>query len=298
MALLKSSCPDLELITCGKVRDLYRIDDNTLLFVATDRISAFDVIMKNGVPGKGKLLTQMSVFWFNYLKDILPNHIITTEFDQMPEKVQKYRDQLEYRCLLVKKLKVFSVEAIVRGYITGSAWSEYKKKGTVCDITLPEGLKESQSFEKALYTPSTKAEIGQHDENIHPSKVPEIIGDKYADQISEISVKLYTKAKEYALSKGIIIADTKFEFGRDDTGILYLVDEVLTPDSSRFWLSLNYEVGKNQESFDKQYLRNYLLSIDFDKKTSIELPNDIITKTMERYIETYKMITDSDPTFL
>ncbi|CAG8581004.1 22217_t:CDS:2 [Rhizophagus irregularis] len=278
MALLKSSCPDLELITCGKVRDLYRIDDNTLLFVATDRISAFDVIMKNGVPGKGKLLTQMSVFWFNYLKDILPNHIITTEFDQMPEKVQKYRDQLEYRCLLVKKLKVFSVEAIVR-----SAWSEYKKKGTVCDITLPEGLKESQSFEKALYTPSTKAEIGQHDENIHPSKVPEIIGDKYADQISEISVKLYTKAKEYALSKGIIIADTKFEFGRDDTGILYLVDEVLTPDSS---------------SFDKQYLRNYLLSIDFDKKTSIELPNDIITKTMERYIETYKMITDSDPTFL
>ncbi|UZO29833.1 uncharacterized protein OCT59_023288 [Rhizophagus irregularis] len=240
----------------------------------------------------------MSVFWFNYLKDILPNHIITTEFDQMPEKVQKYRDQLEYRCLLVKKLKVFSVEAIVRGYITGSAWSEYKKKGTVCDITLPEGLKESQSFEKALYTPSTKAEIGQHDENIHPSKVPEIIGDKYADQISEISVKLYTKAKEYALSKGIIIADTKFEFGRDDTGILYLVDEVLTPDSSRFWLSLNYEVGKSQESFDKQYLRNYLLSIDFDKKTSIELPNDIITKTMERYIETYKMITDSDPTFL
>ncbi|EXX60367.1 phosphoribosylaminoimidazolesuccinocarboxamide synthase [Rhizophagus irregularis DAOM 197198w] len=189
--------------------------------------------MKNGVPGKEKLLTQISVFWFNYLKDILPNHIITTEFDQ-----------------------IFSVEAIVRGYITGSAWSEYKKKGTVCDTTLPEGLKEGQSFEKALYTPSTKAEIG------------------------------------------IIIADTEFEFGRDDTGILYIVDEVLTPDSSRFWLSLNYEVGKSQESFDKQYLRNYLLSIDFDKKTSIELPNDIVTKTMERYIEAYKMITDSDPTFL
>uniref|UniRef100_U9U2M8 Phosphoribosylaminoimidazole-succinocarboxamide synthase n=1 Tax=Rhizophagus irregularis (strain DAOM 181602 / DAOM 197198 / MUCL 43194) TaxID=747089 RepID=U9U2M8_RHIID len=244
------SCPDLELITCGKVRDLYRIDDNTLLFVATDRISAFDVIMKNGVPGKEKLLTQISVFWFNYLKDILPNHIITTEFDQMSEK-----------------------KAIVRGYITGSAWSEYKKKGTVCDTTLPEGLKEGQSFEKALYTPN-------------------------ADQISEISVKLYTKAKKYALSKGIIIADTEFEFGRDDTGILYIVDEVLTPDSSRFWLSLNYEVGKSQESFDKQYLRNYLLSIDFDKKTSIELPNDIVTKTMERYIEAYKMITDSDPTFL
>ncbi|CAB4490999.1 uncharacterized protein OCT59_003280 [Rhizophagus irregularis] len=191
--------------------------------------------MKNGVPGKEKLLTQISVFWFNYLKDILPNHIITTEFDQMSEK-----------------------KAIVRGYITGSAWSEYKKKGTVCDTTLPEGLKEGQSFEKALYTPSTKAEIGQH--------VPEM--------------------------------QIKFQKFRDDTGILYIVDEVLTPDSSRFWLSLNYEVGKSQESFDKQYLRNYLLSIDFDKKTSIELPNDIVTKTMERYIEAYKMITDSDPTFL
>ncbi|CAB4407809.1 unnamed protein product [Rhizophagus irregularis] len=223
----KNSCPDLELITCGKVRDLYRIDDNTLLFVATDRISAFDVIMKNGVPGKEKLLTQISVFWFNYLKDILPNHIITTEFDQMSEK----------------KLSFVDI------YITGSAWSE----------SLPEGLKESQSFEKALYTPSTKAEIGQH--------------------VPEINMQI------------------KFQKFRDDTGILYIVDEVLTPDSSRFWLSLNYEVGKSQESFDKQYLRNYLLSIDFDKKTSIELPNDIVTKTMERYIEAYKMITDSDPTF-
>ncbi|CAG8637120.1 16500_t:CDS:2 [Funneliformis mosseae] len=298
MALLESSCPNLELVTRGKVRDLYRVDDNTLLFVATDRISAFDVIMKNGIPGKGKLLTQLSVFWFNYLKDMLPNHVITTEIDQMPEKVQQYREQLDNRCLLVRNLKVFPVEAIVRGYITGSAWAEYKKKGTVCDITLPEGLKESQQFELPLYTPSTKAEIGQHDENIHPNKVPEIIGEKYARQISEISLKLYTKAKEYALSKGIIIADTKFEFGRDDAGILYLVDEVLTPDSSRFWLVSNYEVGKCQDSFDKQYLRNYLLSIGFDKKTGIELPIDIVKKTMDRYIEAYKLLTDSDPTFL
>ncbi|CAI2164196.1 14031_t:CDS:2 [Funneliformis geosporum] len=298
MALLESSCPNLELVTRGKVRDLYRVDENTLLFVATDRISAFDVIMKNGIPGKGKLLTQLSVFWFNYLKDMLPNHVITTEIDQMPEKVQKYRVQLEHRCLLVRNLKVFPVEAIVRGYITGSAWAEYKKNGTVCDITLPEGLKESQQFELPLYTPSTKAEIGQHDENIHPNKVPEIIGVKYAQQISEFSVKLYTKAKEYALRKGIIIADTKFEFGRDEAGILYLVDEVLTPDSSRFWLVSNYEVGRCQDSFDKQYLRNYLLSIGFDKKTGIELPSDIVKKTMERYIEAYKLLTDSDPTFL
>ncbi|CAG8448988.1 17901_t:CDS:2 [Funneliformis caledonium] len=305
MALLESSCPNLELVTRGKVRDLYRVDDNTLLFVATDRISAFDVIMKNGIPGKGKLLTQLSVFWFNYLKDMLPNHVITTEIDQMPEKVQQYREQLDNRCLLVRNLKVFPVEAIVRGYITGvlsiivgSAWAEYKKKGTVCDITLPEGLKESQQFELPLYTPSTKADIGQHDENIHPNKVPEIIGEKYARQISEISLKLYTKAKEYALSKGIIIADTKFEFGRDDAGILYLVDEVLTPDSSRFWLVSNYEVEKCQDSFDKQYLRNYLLSIGFDKKTGIELPIDIVKKTMDRYIEAYKLLTDSDPTFL
>ncbi|CAI2172243.1 14320_t:CDS:2 [Funneliformis geosporum] len=293
MALLESSCPNLELVTRGKVRDLYRVDENTLLFVATDRISAFD-----GIPGKGKLLTQLSVFWFNYLKDMLPNHVITTEIDQMPEKVQKYRVQLEHRCLLVRNLKVFPVEAIVRGYITGSAWAEYKKNGTVCDITLPEGLKESQQFELPLYTPSTKAEIGQHDENIHPNKVPEIIGVKYAQQISEFSVKLYTKAKEYALRKGIIIADTKFEFGRDEAGILYLVDEVLTPDSSRFWLVSNYEVGRCQDSFDKQYLRNYLLSIGFDKKTGIELPSDIVKKTMERYIEAYKLLTDSDPTFL
>ncbi|CAG8542275.1 9090_t:CDS:2 [Acaulospora colombiana] len=212
MALLESVCPELNLVARGKVRDLYRVDDDSLLFVATDRISAFDVIMKN-----------------------------------MPAIVQKYKDQLEHRCLLVKNLKVFPVEAIVRGYITGSAWSEYKRKGSVCDIPLPEGLLESQSFDKVMYTPSTKAEIGQHDENIHPSKVPEIVGEKCAQDIAELSVKLYSKARDYAIEKGIIIADTKFEFGVDSGGRLHLVDEVLTPDSSRFWLSDNHEVGKSQE---------------------------------------------------
>ncbi|CAG8495689.1 5121_t:CDS:2 [Dentiscutata erythropus] len=213
----------------------------------------------------------------------------------MPASVQKYRDQLENRCLLVKNLKVFPVEAVVRGYITGSAWLEYKKKRSVCDILLPEGLLESQSFEKPLYTPSTKAEIGSHDENIHPDKVVEIVGEKIAHDIAETSVKLYSKASKYAHDKGIIIADTKFEFGADSDGNLFLVDEVLTPDSSRFWLSSNYKVGEKQDSLDKQYLRDYLLSIEFDRKTSIQLPENIVQKVSERYVEIYKLLTGCDP---
>ncbi|CAG8463331.1 82_t:CDS:2 [Diversispora eburnea] len=298
MALIESVCPDLNLIARGKVRDLYRIDENSLLFVATDRISAYDVILKNGIPGKGKILTQISVFWFKYLKDIVPNHLITCNLNDMPEILQKYKDQLEHRCMLVKNLKVLQVEAIVRGYITGSAWSEYKKKGSICDIPLPEGLQESQSFENPLYTPSTKAEIGQHDQNIHPSKASEIIGENFANDIAKISIKLYEKARDYAFKKGIIIADTKFEFGIDSNKIIYLVDEVLTPDSSRFWLSSKYEIGRSQDSFDKQYVRDYLTSIGFDKKTSITLPDYIIHKTREKYIEAYKLLTGNEPDFL
>ncbi|CAG8459809.1 8934_t:CDS:2 [Acaulospora morrowiae] len=298
MALLESVCPDLNLVSRGKVRDLYRVDDDSLLFVATDRISAFDVIMKNGIPGKGKILTRISVFWFNFLKDVVPNHLITSDFAKMPAIVQKYKDQLEHRCLLVKNLRVFQVEAIVRGYITGSAWSEYKRKGSVCDIPLPEGLLESQCFDRALYTPSTKAEIGQHDENIHPSKVPEIIGEEFARDITELSIKLYSKAKDYAIEKGIIIADTKFEFGADTNGKIYLVDEVLTPDSSRFWPSSNYAVGRGQESFDKQYVRDYLTSIGFDKKTGIDLPDDVVRQTQEKYVEAYRLLTGFEPDFL
>ncbi|KAI8069712.1 phosphoribosylaminoimidazole-succinocarboxamide synthase [Gongronella butleri] len=292
MALVESHCPDLKLVARGKVRDLYEVDEKSLLFVATDRISAFDVIMKNAIPGKGKILTQLSLFWFDLLKDVLPNHLITANFDEMPSHVQKYRDQLEGRSILVKKMRVLPIEAIVRGYITGSGMVEYQKKGTICDIPLPTGLVESQKLPEVLFTPSTKAEIGDHDENIHPSKMVDILGSKeLADQVTEAAIRLYTKASEFAAQRGIIIADTKFEFGLDENNQLCLVDEVLTPDSSRFWPANNYEAGRVQESFDKQVLRNYLLSIGFDKKTSIELPADVTTKTLDRYLEVYQFLT-------
>ncbi|KAG0320716.1 Bifunctional purine biosynthetic protein ade1 [Dissophora globulifera] len=293
-AVVTTSCPDLELIARGKVRDLYRVDEHSLLFVATDRISAFDVIMNNGITNKGKLLTEISVFWFSLLKDVLPNHLITANFDQMPAKVKQYRDQLEGRSMLVKSLRVLPIESIVRGYITGSAWSEYKKKGTVCDIQLPEGMQESQPFPEPLWTPSTKAEIGDHDENIHPNKVPAIIGEKHAAEMARVSVELYTKARNYAAEHGIIIADTKFEFGVDEHDNLYLIDEVLTPDSSRFWPASTYKVGAGQDSFDKQYLRNYLESVGFDKTKGITLPEDVVVQTMAKYQEAYKLLTGKD----
>ncbi|KAK9711097.1 Bifunctional purine biosynthetic protein ade1 [Basidiobolus ranarum] len=295
-ALLNSECPDLKLLARGKVRDVYRVDEKTILFVATDRISAFDVIMKNPIPGKGKILTQLSNFWFDFLKDVLPNHLLTTDFEKMPDIVKQYRDQLEGRCLLVKSLKIHPIEAIVRGYISGSGWVEYQKQGTVCDIKLPEGLSESQVLEKPLFTPSTKADYGDHDENIHPSKVAGIIGEANAKAMEEAAIKLYVKARDYAYERGIIIADTKFEFGADEEGNLILADEVLTPDSSRFWPLDKYEAGRGQDSFDKQYLRDYLLSINYDKKTPIELPEDVIQNTLNKYIEAYTKITGKVPT--
>ncbi|KAJ1677644.1 Bifunctional purine biosynthetic protein ade1, partial [Spiromyces aspiralis] len=228
-ALLESNCPDLELIARGKVRDLYRIDDNSLLFVATDRISAYDVKMKTSIPNKGRILTQMSIFWFKYLEDIVPNHIITADINEMPENVRQYRDQLEGRCLLVKKLKMLPIEAIVRGHLSGSGWKEYKQNGTVCGIPLPENLKESEKLPEPLYTPSTKAEDGNHDENIHPDKVKEMIDAELADHVAHLSKEIYIKAAELAEKKGIIIADTKLEFGVDKEGNVVLADEVLTP---------------------------------------------------------------------
>ncbi|KAI7870300.1 phosphoribosylaminoimidazole-succinocarboxamide synthase [Spinellus fusiger] len=292
MALLSSNCPDLKLVARGKVRDLYEVDEHSLLFVATDRISAFDVIMKNAIPGKGKLLTQISLFWFDLLKDVIPNHLITADFEKMPAHIQKYREQLEGRSLLVKKMRVLPVEAIVRGYITGSGWSEYKRKNTICDIQLPEGLIESQKLPEVLFTPSTKADIGDHDENIHPSKMVDILGDKeLADQLTKAAIDLYIKASEYAATKNIIIADTKFEFGLDENNNLVLVDEILTPDSSRFWPAATYKAGSSQDSFDKQFLRNYLESISFDKETSIELPSDVIESTLNKYKEACKLLT-------
>ncbi|KAI8620297.1 hypothetical protein BC830DRAFT_1099898 [Chytriomyces sp. MP71] len=294
MALTQSNLPTLKLLARGKVRELYELDnDNSvLLFVATDRISAYDVIMTNGITGKGKLLTAMSAFWFDHLKPVVKNHLITDNINEMPAAVQKYRDQLEGRCMLVKKLKILPVEAIVRGYITGSGWAEYKKSGTICDIPLPKGLIESQKLEKPLFTPSTKAEIGDHDENIHPSKLAEIIGADYAKKVEDLAIAIYTAAAEYALSKGIIIADTKFEFGVDEEGNVILADEVLTPDSSRFWPADLYVAGKGQPSYDKQFLRDYLTSINFDKSgAGIAIPQDIVDKTIGKYREAAEILT-------
>ncbi|KAJ2609261.1 Bifunctional purine biosynthetic protein ade1 [Coemansia sp. RSA 1365] len=294
-ALYESNCPELKLLARGKVRDLYEVDADTLLFVATDRISAYDVIMKSAVSGKGKILTQISVFWFNYLKDVVPNHLITADIEEMPPNVQKYRDQLHGRSLLVKKVEVLPIEAIVRGYITGSGWKEYQKSGTVCGIELSAGLRESQRLPAPLFTPSTKAEYGDHDENIHPDKCAEIIGKQRAEQVSKAAVELYSKAAEYAAGRGIVIADTKFEFGVDKHGAVVLIDEALTPDSSRFWPSSSYKVGRAQESYDKQYLRDYLTSIDFDMKTQIDLPPTVLDNTLKKYIEAYVKLTGNRP---
>jgi len=295
MSLVESQLDGLELLSRGKVRDVYHVDSSSLLFVASDRISAFDVIMKNGVPGKGKILTQLSLFWFDLLKDVIPNHLITANIDEMPESVRKHRDQLEGRCMLVKKLQILKIEAIVRGYISGSGWKEYQKSGTICNIQLPAGLKESEKLEFPLFTPSTKADIGEHDQNIHPDKAAEIIGKEKAEIVAKSAVELYSKARDYAAGKGIIIADTKFEFGVDENGRVILADEVLTPDSSRFWPASTYEVGRGQNSFDKQYLRDYLISVNFDMKNGIELPEDVIKNTQAKYIEVFRILTGRDP---
>ncbi|KAJ1862131.1 Bifunctional purine biosynthetic protein ade1 [Coemansia sp. RSA 2703] len=294
-ALYESNCPDLKLIARGKVRDLYEIDDSTLLFVATDRISAYDVIMNSPIAGKGKILTQISVFWFDLFKDVVPNHLITADIDAMPAVVQQYRDQLRGRSLLVKKVSVLPIEAIVRGYLAGSGWKEYQTKRTVCDIPLPDALRESQRLPEPLFTPSTKAEYGDHDENIHPDRCAEIIGRERSDEMARVALDLYNRAADYALAKGIIIADTKFEFGVDANGHIMLIDEALTPDSSRFWPKAAYKVGKSQESYDKQYLRDYLTSIDFDMHTPIDLPPVVVDNTFKKYVEAYVKLTGNRP---
>ncbi|KAL1959614.1 hypothetical protein VTO42DRAFT_1649 [Malbranchea cinnamomea] len=284
----------LPLVARGKVRDLYSIDEKTLLFVATDRISAYDVVMENPVPGKGTLLTLLTTYWFRLLSAKVPTlrtHFLTLQLPpQIPESV---RPALQDRSMQVRKLKVFPIEAIVRGYITGSAWNEYQKHGTVHGIQVPPGLKESQRFPGGpLYTPSTKAEQGQHDENIHPDQAVKILGADYATRIESLAVSLYEAAHEHALAHGIIIADTKFEFGLDEeTDEIVLVDEVLTPDSSRFWEKDKYEVGRPQESFDKQYLRNWLVGQGLKGKEGVRMPDEVVTKTAEKYQEAYEKIT-------
>jgi len=295
VAVVTSSCPTLKLLARGKVRDVYEVDADHLLFVASDRISAFDVVMANGIPGKGKILTQLSLFWFDLLKNVSENHLVTADVAKMPASVQAYRDQLDGRTMLVRRLKILPVEAIVRGYLTGSGLKEYLKSQTVSNIPLPAGLVESSKLSEPLYTPSTKAEIGAHDQNIHPDQAAKIIG-AHAETVKTLALKLYSTARDYAATRGIIIADTKFEFGTNAAGKVILADEALTPDSSRFWPAKDYKAGVVQNSFDKQYLRDYLEKIAFDKNgKGIELPKDVVDNTLTKYVEAFRLLTGKEP---
>ena len=276
----------------GKVREVYDIGDS-LIIVATDRISAFDVILKNQIRKKGTILTQMSKFWFNFTKDVIPNHMISVNVKDMPEFFQN--DDFNGNSMMCRKLEMLPIECIVRGYITGSGWVSYQKDGTICGIKLPEGLKESEKLPEPIYTPSTKAEIGLHDENISYEKSIEILearfpgkGEEYARKIKDATIALYKKCADYALSKGIIIADTKFEFGLDEDGNVVLGDEMLTPDSSRFWPLEGYEAGKSQPSFDKQFVRDWLKA---NPDSDYLLPDEVVNKTVDKYKEAFALLT-------
>ena len=288
--LLQTDIPDLPLHASGKVRDVYSVGDQQLLFIATDRISAFDYILATGIPHKGRVLSQISLFWFDYLADVVPNHLITADVDQYPLAVRKYADQLRGRSMLVQRAEMFPVECVVRGYISGSAWKEYKATGTVCGIQLPSGLQESQAFPEPIFTPSTKATSG-HDENISFDQMCKIVGVETASHLRDLTLRVYKKAAAYALNRGIIIADTKFEFGRTAKGIT-LADEVLTPDSSRFWPADKYAPGRPQDSYDKQYVRDYLEQIHWNKQPPAPaLPADVARRTSEKYLEAYFQLT-------
>lgn len=291
--IVTTDFPGLNLVHRGKVRDMYSIagHDDKLLMVATDRISAYDVVMNSPIPGKGAVLTKLSLFWFDLLSDIVENHLITADVDSYPEACKPYAEQLRGRSMLVKKTKPLPIECIVRGYISGSFWSAYQKDTVVCGFDLPKGLKESDKLPAPLFTPSTKAELGLHDENISLATMAGIVGAEKAGQIADIAIRLYQRAADYARARGIIIADTKFELGELD-GRLILIDEVLTPDSSRFWPEDKYAPGKGQPSYDKQFLRDYLSTLDWDKTPPApELPQEIIDKTRSRYEEAVERIT-------
>jgi phosphoribosylaminoimidazole-succinocarboxamide synthase len=288
--LLQTDFPDLQLHASGKVRDVYRIGDQQLLFIATDRISAFDYILATGIPHKGRVLSQISLFWFDFLADVVPNHLITSDVDQYPQPVRKYADQLRGRSMLVECAQMFPVECVVRGYISGSAWKEYKATGKVSGVTLPVGLTESDAFPEPIFTPSTKATTG-HDENISFDQMCQLVGAETASHLRDLTLRVYKKAAAYARQRGIIIADTKFEFGRTAKGIT-LADEVLTPDSSRFWPADKYAPGRSQESYDKQYVRDYLEQIHWNKQPPAPaLPDDVARHTSEKYLEAYFQLT-------
>jgi phosphoribosylaminoimidazole-succinocarboxamide synthase len=288
--LLQTNIPELKLHASGKVRDVYTVGDKQLLFVATDRISAFDYILATGIPYKGQVLTQISLFWFEFLADVVPNHLITADVGQFPATVRKYADQLRGRSMLVERAEMFPVECVVRGYISGSAWKEYKATGEVCGIKLPTGLRESDALPEPIFTPSTKATTG-HDENISFDRMGEIVGAETASRLRDLTLNVYSKAAAYARQRGIIIADTKFEFGRTAKGIT-LADEVLTPDSSRFWPADKYAPGRPQDSYDKQYVRDYLEQIRWNKQPPAPaLPTDVAIRTSEKYLEAYLQLT-------
>lgn len=282
---------EFPLLNRGKVRDIYDIDEKTLLIVTTDRMSAFDVIMSRPVPYKGVILNQITLFWMERFKNFVPNHLIESDVARFPAALAPYRDQLEGRSVLVKKAKPLPVECIVRGYITGSGWSDYRKTGSVCGISLPAGLVESQRLPEPLFTPSTKAELGEHDQNISGAEAAKLLGADLAVEAERLSLRLFKEGRAWAESRGIIIADTKFEFGMVD-GRLTLIDEVLTPDSSRFWPATGYEPGKSQPSFDKQYLRDWLSSQPWDKTPPPPaLPDEVVDATCAKYREAYRILT-------
>ncbi len=287
--VLKTEFEGVKLLRRGKVRDVYDLGDN-LLIVATDRVSAFDVVLPTGIPNKGKVLTQISIYWFRQTEDIVKNHLISANVDDYPAVLRPYKEVLRDRSMLVKKAKPLAIEAIVRGYLSGSGWKEYKKSGTVCGIRLPEGLVESARLEAPLYTPSTKADEG-HDINITFEETIKLVGADVAQRVRETSLKVYNKARDIAEKKGIIIADTKMEFGLYENDLI-LIDEILTPDSSRFWSIKDYQPGKGQDSFDKQIVRDYLLSLDWDQTyPGPELPEEIVRKTAKRYEEILQILT-------
>jgi phosphoribosylaminoimidazole-succinocarboxamide synthase len=288
--LLQTQFPEFQLHASGKVRDVYSVGERQLLFVATDRISAFDYILATGIPHKGNVLTQISLFWFDFLADVVPNHLVTANVDQYPAAARKHADQLRGRSMMVERAVMFPVECVVRGYISGSAWKEYKATGNVCGITLPEGLRESDALSEPIFTPATKAVTG-HDENISFDAMCKIVGVETASTLRDLTLRIYKKASAYARQRGIIIADTKFEFGRTAKGIT-LADEVLTPDSSRFWPADKYAPGRPQESYDKQYVRDYLEQIRWNKQPPApSLPAEVARRTSEKYLEAYLQLT-------
>jgi len=300
----------LNFVASGKVRDIYVIDGDKFLFVTTDRLSAFDVVMKTGIPGKGKILNQITCFWLRWVeeKGICKTHLITDNVDEMPDCVKPHAEFLRDRCMLVRRLQMLPIEAIIRGYITGSGWRDYQKTGQVCGIDLPKGLQHCEQLPNIIFTPSTKAEQGLHDENISEARAREILHDMkdtgesliedseaLMDEIVAKSKLVYTSASEFAKEKGIILADTKFEWGLDKTGALVIADEILTPDSSRYWSRKDYKVGQDQDSYDKQIVRNWLRDIKFDKTTPIAIPSDIQMKTQEKYMEIFQILTGVPP---